>query len=48
MLVKDERKTNLRRDFFKRLFNYLEEIYIVNTANLLNQTHKAIKEVLGQ
>lgn len=46
MLVKNERKTNLRRNFFKRLFNSLEEIYIVNTANPLNQTHKAIREVL--
>ena len=46
MLVKDERKSNLRRNFFKRLFNSLEEIYIVNTANPLNQTHKAIREVL--
>ena len=46
MLVKDERKTDLRRGFFKRLFNYLEEIYIVNTANPLNQTHKAIRKIL--
>jgi len=47
MLVKDERKSNLRRNFFKELFNSLEEIYIVNTVNPLNQTHKAIREVLG-
>jgi len=47
MLVKDERKTNLRRKFFKELFNSLE-IYVVNTANPLSQSHKAIKEeILG-
>jgi len=47
LLVKDEWKTNLRRKFFKELFNILE-IYIVNTAAPINQSHKAIKEeILG-
>ncbi len=47
MLVKDERKTNLRKQFFKELFNSLE-IYIVNTATPIIQSHKAIKEeILG-
>ncbi len=47
MLVKDERKTNLRKQFFKELFNSLE-IYIVNTAAPIIQSHKAIKEeILG-
>lgn len=47
MLVKDERKTNLRKQFFKELFNSLET-YIVNTSAPLIQSHKAIKEeILG-
>jgi serine kinase of HPr protein (carbohydrate metabolism regulator) len=47
MLVKGGRKTNLRRNFFKELFNSLD-IYLVNTANQLSQSHKAIKEeILG-
>jgi len=47
MLVKDGRKTDLRSNFFKELFGSLE-IYIVNTANQLSQSHKAIKEeILG-
>lgn len=47
MLVKDERKTNLRKQFFKKLFNSLET-YIVNTAAPIIQSHKAIKEeILG-
>ncbi|MEM2567926.1 MAG: aldolase, partial [Candidatus Bathyarchaeia archaeon] len=47
MLVKDERKTNLRKQFFKELFNSLE-IYIVNTAAPIIQSHKAVKEeILG-
>ena len=46
-LVKDERKTNLRKEFFKKLFNSLET-YIVNTAAPIMQSHKAIKEeILG-
>jgi hypothetical protein len=43
MLLKDKRKTNLRINFFKELFNSLET-YIVNTATPLIQSHKAIKE----
>ncbi|MEM4733181.1 MAG: aldolase [Candidatus Bathyarchaeia archaeon] len=47
MLVKDERKTNLRKNFFKDLFNSLET-YIVNTVAPIIQSHKAIKEeILG-
>ncbi|MEM3828506.1 MAG: hypothetical protein QXP36_04765 [Conexivisphaerales archaeon] len=47
MLVKDERKTNLRKQFFKKLFSSLE-IYIVNTAAPIIQSHKAVKEeILG-
>ena len=37
--VKDERKTNLRKEFFKKLFNSLET-YIVNTAAPIMQSHK--------
>lgn len=46
MLVKDERKTDLRRRFFKELFNHLEA-YIVNTAAPILQSHNAVKEILG-
>lgn len=46
MLVKDERKTDLRRRFFKELFNHLEA-YIVNTAASIHQSHNAVKEILG-
>ncbi|MEM1550763.1 MAG: aldolase [Candidatus Bathyarchaeia archaeon] len=47
LLVKDERKTNLRKRFFSRFFSLLE-IYVVNTAAPISETHKAIKEgILG-
>lgn len=47
MLVRDERKTNLRKRFFRELFNSLET-YIVNTSAPIIQSHKAIKEeILG-
>lgn len=47
MLVKDERKTNLRKHFFTELFKSLET-YIVNTAAPIPQSHTAIKEeILG-
>ncbi|MGB9959750.1 MAG: HPr kinase/phosphorylase [Candidatus Bathyarchaeales archaeon] len=39
MLVKDERKTSLRKQFFKELFNSLET-YIVNTVAPIIQSHK--------
>ncbi len=47
LLVKDERKTDLRRKFFRQLFDALE-VYMVNTANPISQSHEAIKEILGQ
>jgi len=47
LLVKDERKMELRRKFFKELFSNLD-VYIVNTANPINQSHEAIKGILGQ
>ncbi|MEM4733830.1 MAG: aldolase, partial [Candidatus Bathyarchaeia archaeon] len=47
ILVKDDWKTKLRKKFFEELFNSLE-IYIVNTAAPITQSHKAIKEeILG-
>ncbi|MEM2915331.1 MAG: aldolase, partial [Candidatus Bathyarchaeia archaeon] len=47
MLVKDERKTSLRKNFFKELFHTLDN-YIINTAFPISQTHEAIKEeILG-
>lgn len=47
LLVKDERKTNLRRRFFRKLFSLLDT-YIVNTATPISETHRAIKEeILG-
>jgi hypothetical protein len=46
MLVKDERKTELRRQFFKAFFAPLETC-IVNTTAPIFDTHRAIREVLG-
>ncbi|MEM2320718.1 MAG: aldolase [Candidatus Bathyarchaeia archaeon] len=47
LLVKDERKTNLRKRFFKELFDSLET-YIVNTSAPIAQCHRVIKEeILG-
>ncbi|MEM2169039.1 MAG: aldolase [Candidatus Bathyarchaeia archaeon] len=47
LLVKDERKTNLRRRFFEKLFSLLDT-YIVNTAAPISETHRAIREeILG-
>jgi len=47
MLVRNERKTNLRKRFFRELFDSLET-YIVNTSAPIIQSHKAIKEeILG-
>lgn len=43
VFVKDERKTKLRKKFFEELFSSLE-IYVVNTAAPITQSHKAIKE----
>ncbi|MCX8170851.1 MAG: aldolase [Candidatus Bathyarchaeota archaeon] len=43
ILVRDERKTRLRRRFFREMFNSLET-YIVNTAFPIIQSHKAIRE----
>jgi len=45
MLVKDERKMNLRRQFFKELFASLE-IYVVNTSSPVLEVHRVIKEIL--
>jgi len=47
LLVKDERKTSLRRRFFKQLFDTLE-VHMVNTANPISQSHEAIKEILTE
>jgi len=46
MLVKDERKMNLRRQFFKELFTPLE-IHVVNTTAPILEAHQAIKEIFG-
>ena len=46
MLVKDERKMNLRRQFFKEFFTSLE-IHVVNTTVPVLEAHRAIKEILG-
>lgn len=43
MLVKNERKTNLRKHFFTELFKSIETC-IVNTAAPILQSHTAIKE----
>ncbi|MDI9619276.1 MAG: aldolase [Candidatus Nezhaarchaeota archaeon] len=47
LLVRDERKTEARRRFFKDLFNAVEA-FMVNTAAPIPESHRAIKEgVLG-
>jgi len=47
LLVKDERKTNLRKQFFLELFSMLD-IYVVNTTAPIEQCHRAIREdILG-
>ena len=46
MLVKDERKMDLRRQFFNELFTPLE-IYVVNTTAPVLEAHRTIKEILG-
>ena len=43
MLVKDERKTEFRKQFFKEFFVPLET-YVVNTTALVLDAHRAIKE----
>lgn len=45
LLVKDERKTNLRRRFFGEFFRPLET-YIVNTAAPIMESHRAIREAI--
>jgi len=42
MLVKDERKMNLRRQFFKEFFALLET-YVVNTSAPVLEAHRTIK-----
>ncbi|MEM3402292.1 MAG: hypothetical protein QW179_04135 [Candidatus Hadarchaeales archaeon] len=44
-LVKDERKLNMRREFFRRLFE-LTEVYIVNTVKPPHETHAEIVKLL--
>jgi hypothetical protein len=47
MLVKDERKMELRKQFFKEFFTSLET-HVVNTMAPVLETHRAIKEeILG-
>jgi len=45
MLVKDERKMNLRRQFFKEFFTPLET-YVVNTSASVLEAHRTIREIL--
>jgi len=47
MLVKDERKMDLRRQFFKELFTPLET-YVVNTSAPVLEAHQTIKEILDR
>src|SRR4030066_1186836 len=46
MLVKDERKLELRKQFFKEFFASLE-IHVVNTKAPVIEAHRAIKEIIG-
>ncbi|MCW3999699.1 MAG: hypothetical protein NWE93_05630 [Candidatus Bathyarchaeota archaeon] len=45
-LVQDERKMQLRTDFFRRFFNQ-SSVYLVNTAGTPQQTQNEIRKVLG-
>ncbi|HEX9261484.1 MAG TPA: hypothetical protein VF893_03055 [Candidatus Bathyarchaeia archaeon] len=45
MLVKDERKMDLRKQFFKEFFTPLET-YVVNTSAPVLEVHRKIKEIL--
>ena len=45
LLVKDERKTEMRRKFFRGLFGFLET-YVVNTAAPIMESHRAIREII--
>jgi len=47
LLVKDERKKNLRRQFFKEFFAPLET-YVVNTSASVLEAHRTIKEILDK
>ena len=46
MLVKDERKLELRKQFFKEFFASLET-HVVNTKAPVLEAHQAIKEIIG-
>ena len=45
-LVRDNRKIELRKDFFKRYFDETE-VFLVNTTGTPQSTQKAIREILG-
>jgi hypothetical protein len=45
-LVRDRRKIELRKDFFKRYFAQTE-VYLINTTGTPESTQKAIREILG-
>ena len=45
-LVRDERKKNLRKNFFKRLFEQTE-VYLVNTVKPPLETHRAIAKLIS-
>jgi len=44
-LVKDQRKLQLRKDFFKRLFK-LTEVYLVNTVEPPQETNRQIVNII--
>ena len=45
-LVRDNRKTELRKDFFRRLFSKTE-VYLVNTTGTPQETQAKIREILS-
>lgn len=47
MLVKDDRKMNLRKQFFKEFFTPLAT-YVVNTSAPVLEAHRTIKEILDK
>jgi len=46
-LVRDQRKFELRKDFFRRYFNQTK-VYLVNTSGTPEQTQREIRKIIGE
>ncbi len=44
LLVRDERKQNLRKKFFEELFSRVEKLHLINTVQPPTKTHDLIRE----